>query len=103
MIADAIAYAFGLSSVTCDAATGCGVQGWIAGTIFAVILAIILTFAIGGRKSDNTTVFLIGLLIGGFINSGFGWFPMWFPIAVVVVLLFITIDPFGVRKSSGGA
>lgn len=103
MVADAIAFLFGLPSQTCDINVGCGVQGWVAGTLFAIILAIIITIALSKRSGISADTFLIMLVIGGFISSGFGWFPLWFPIAIIIVFLFFTVDPLSIRKSHGGA
>lgn len=103
MVADAIAFLFGIPSQTCDINVGCGVQGWVAGTLFALIISIILTIAIGSKRGSSIDVFLISMVISGFIASGFGWFPLWFPIAVIITFLFFTVDPLGIRKSHGGA
>jgi len=91
---DDIATAIG-NALGADKATG----GYIAGALFSIVLMFILEWTLGGEREGK--VFLVSVGIGFTLSGLFGWFPLWVPFLMGVVLAFILMSQVAGSSSSG--
>jgi hypothetical protein len=77
------------------------VAGFILGSVVVVALVIALQWAIAGKPGKGgDTIFLISAGIGVVISTLVGWYPIWAPIFIVVIVVFIMVGPFA--RHAGG-
>lgn len=84
---DDIANAIGMA-LGADKSTG----GMIAGATFTIIIIIILEWTVGGEREGK--VFLISVGLGVVLSGLFGWFPLWVPFFMAMVIALILFNPF---------
>ena len=85
-IANAIGQALGA-----DKTTG----GYIAGALFSIVLIFILEWTLG--KDREGIMFLVSVGLGIVLSAMFGWFPLWVPLTMALVIILIIVNPFGNR------
>jgi len=85
-IANAIGQALGA-----DKTTG----GYIAGALFSIVLIFILEWTLG--KDREGIMFLVSVGLGIVLSAMFGWFPLWVPLVMALMIILILVNPFGNR------
>ena len=87
---DDIATAIG-QALGADKTTG----GYVAGALFTVVLIFVLEWSLGRERESSMLLISVGL---GVVLSGlFGWFPLWIPFMmglIIALILFNTMDRF---------
>ena len=61
--------------------------GYLIGAVVSLASAIVFAWAVGGR-GDNTVPIIAGLTVGLFLSTAVGWFDVWVPIGVLIVVVF---------------
>ena len=71
--------------------------GILLGGVLTVTLLIMLTWVLDPKSSKGRgdVTFMISAGIGIAISTGVGWFPIWIPIFLGLIIAFVVIDPFG--------
>ena len=93
---DDIASAIG-TSLGADKTIG----GYIAGAFFTIVLIVILEWAIGDEEKSGN-IFFISVGIGIVLSALFGWFPLWIPFVMAIVIIFMLMNPFSDRSNPAG-
>lgn len=85
----ALANATGMDTVLC---------GLLLGVSLTVPLMLILTWVLDPKGEDPIWPMIMGGGIGAIFCYGVGWFPLYIPIFLGLVIAFIIFDPFGSRR-----
>ena len=91
-IANAIGQALGA-----DATVG----GYVAGATFTIVLIIVLEWSIGNEERAGN-IFFMSIGLGITLSSLFGWFPLWIPFLMGMIIILLLINPFSDKSGSGG-
>ena len=73
------------------------VGGMVAGALFSIVLIFILEWTIGEDREG--IVFLMSFGLGTALSGMFGWFPLWVPLVMALLIILILTKPFGGAKS----
>lgn len=76
---------------------GTDIAGYILGFSFTFTTFLVLMWALRGRDDTgaNNLVFVASAAIGIVFSTLVGWFPLWLPIFIGIILAFIVLNPFG--------
>jgi len=75
------------------------IAGFILGTVLTVVLVISLTWILSDSQGrGGNFLFILSGTLGAVIATLFGWFPIWVPVFIVIIVAFISIDPLSVRS-----
>lgn len=69
------------------------IGGMVAGALFSIVLIFILEWTIGGEREGKVFVLSIGL--GITLSAMFGWFPLWVPLVMALLIVLMLTHPFG--------
>lgn len=69
------------------------VGGMVAGALFSIVLIFILEWTLGEDREGK--VFFLSFGLGVILSGLFGWFPLWVPLIMALLLVIFIIKPFG--------
>jgi len=68
------------------------VGGLVAGAAFTIVLIVIMEWLIGKDREGMTFLMSIGLAT--LLSASFGWYPLWVPLIMALLIVLILYNPF---------